>query len=194
LVNGKTPADCVCHSCGDACCVNPAHLQIKKQSEKQNGPKLEPLEQRFWRKVDKAGPNECWLWKGTLSEPNGYGLISNGHNKPWLRAHRVSWQLANGRDPGDLFVCHSCDNRTCVNPAHLWLGTNTDNLKDMVAKGRHINQRKTHCPSGHEYSAENTRLYGRGYRRCIECTQARGRLRMRAIRAAAKASNQERVA
>jgi hypothetical protein len=136
-----------------------------------SGPTLKPLSERFWVKVDKRGPDECWQWIGIRNE-DGYG-------RPYLRAHRVSWQIANGRDPGSLFVCHSCDNPSCVNPNHLWLGTNTVNLRDMVAKGRHGNQRKTHCPSGHEYSPENTRHEKRG-RRCLTCERSRGRRRLAA--------------
>ena len=93
---------------------------------------------RFWAKVDKGGPDECWPWTGNRL-PKGYGQF-----KPFglqRYAHRVSWALAHGTTPdgtipGGMCVLHSCDNPPCVNPAHLFLGTKTDNMRDKVAKGR----------------------------------------------------------
>jgi len=92
-----------------------------------------PLAERFWPKVDRRAPGECWLWTGSRS-PQGYGQISQAGERPEL-AHRVAWALAFG-PPGGLSVCHHCDVRTCCNPAHLFLGTARDNALDMVAKGR----------------------------------------------------------
>lgn len=88
---------------------------------------------RFWSKVEKT--DDCWLWiAGT--DKNGYGLIKlDGRS---LRAHRISWMLKNNQlIPNQMFVCHSCDNPSCVNPAHLWLGTAQDNARDRDVKGRH---------------------------------------------------------
>ena len=95
------------------------------------------LAERFWAKVDKRGPNECWEWQG-YKIPAGYGQIREGvGGSRNLRVHRVSWELANGCPiPTGKFVCHHCDNPSCVNPAHLWIGTNADNQRDMVNKGR----------------------------------------------------------
>ncbi len=88
-------------------------------------------EKRFWSKVEKT--DTCWLWRGAL-QPNGYGYFKlAGKN---LKAHRYSYYLAHGEEPGAFFVCHTCDNPRCVNPEHLWLGTQLDNIKDMLAKGR----------------------------------------------------------
>lgn len=86
----------------------------------------------FWSKVAiTANDDLCWEWQGGLRD--GYGLT--GVNK---RAHRIAWELTYGKIPDGLFICHSCDNRACCNPKHLFLGTNKDNVDDMVNKGRQV--------------------------------------------------------
>jgi hypothetical protein len=98
----------------------------------------QPLIQRFWAKVDKRGPNDCWLWTGAR-QVTGYGAFNvNGRMR---RASRVSWVIAHGPIPpgdhyGTMLVCHRCDNPPCVNPAHLFLGTVQDNMLDCRSKGR----------------------------------------------------------
>jgi hypothetical protein len=88
-------------------------------------------EARFWARVDKSG--ECWLWTGPRDK-DGYGKANVRRRA--LRAHRVSWTMANGAIPEGLIVCHRCDTPACVRPDHLWLGTQLDNVRDMTAKGR----------------------------------------------------------
>lgn len=95
---------------------------------------IEQLEQRFWQKVDKRTPTECWEWLG--SKGKGYGrFYVNGHV---YQATVVSYILHCRVDPNNLFMCHACDNRGCVNPHHLWPGTNQDNMLDAVNKGRYV--------------------------------------------------------
>ena len=97
-----------------------------------------PMEDRFWKKVDKTpgqGPNgDCWMWISPVKDKDGYGgLVENGK---LVRAHVYSYRLHKGPVPKGAFVCHSCDNPSCVRSDHLWLGNATSNNLDKMLKGR----------------------------------------------------------
>lgn len=89
--------------------------------------------EKFWLKVNRLNESDCWNWVGPIEE-QGYGVF--GWNGKKIKAHRLSWVLTKGEIPKGLFVCHTCDNRKCVNPKHLWLGTVQDNNRDRDLKGR----------------------------------------------------------
>jgi hypothetical protein len=98
-------------------------------------PAKEPIENRFWKKVNKTG--SCWEWTGTKTR-TGYGQIKAGTpSRIHDLAHRVSWRIHFGEIPSGLCVLHSCDNKKCVNPSHLFVGTYQDNTDDMMNKNRH---------------------------------------------------------
>ena len=128
------------------------------------------LAERFWAKVDRCGPKDCWLWTAAKMGI-GYGAVWDG--KILTGAHRVSWRLHNGTIPKSKFILHKCDVPACVNPAHLYIGTPLDNMLDKVARGRDHNKIKTHCPKGHPYSGDNLilRKNRNNARDCRTCQQ-----------------------
>lgn len=90
---------------------------------------------RLWTKV-AVTPDSCWIWQGYVN-PHGYGETAV-YRRPWL-THRLAYYLATGQHPGRLYVLHDCpggDNKLCVRPSHLWLGTHQDNMRDAARKGQ----------------------------------------------------------
>lgn len=109
---------------------------------------------RFWRMIDRRGEDDCWVWRGRLNQ-HGYGVFNQWHNGKRSRtivASRYALQLHLGRalNEGEM-ACHRCDNRPCVNPNHLFLGSARDNIQDAVAKGR------THKWDGQRSGSDNPR-------------------------------------
>lgn len=127
---------------------------------------------RFWDNVDKQGPDDCWEWIATRSD-KGYPLFHLGMKK-YRTATRIAWEIENKIPfPKKLLACHRCDNPPCVNPAHIWAGTHSDNTWDSVLKNRWSNKKKTHCYKGHQFTPENTCFVKKtGHRVCLTCSRA----------------------
>lgn len=135
------------------------------------------LEERFFAKVEKT--DSCWIWKGNARGNAKFMYGKFDYMGKVFSAHRVSWEMHNGKIPkgGDyrgICVCHSCDNPLCVNPEHLFLGAHKNNMRDKVLKRRNNGFIKQ-CKRGHEFSVKNTWFSKQGLRHCKECHKIRQR-------------------
>lgn len=134
------------------------------------------LADRFWAMVDRGGPTpqhspkigNCWIFTGHI-KPNGYGQMR--HERRGVYAHHVAFRVQNGEIYEGYNILHECDNRSCVRGSHLIQGTQKENLRQMVARGRHVSHwgRRTHCKNGHLFSGEKRR--SDGARNCKICAR-----------------------
>jgi hypothetical protein len=114
----------------------------------------------------------CWNWNGCLTH-NGYGQMTAAQRR-WS-AHRYFFVKYRGHIPPGMLVCHHCDNRKCVNPEHLFLGTFKDNTQDMMRKGRNKSPFKEICVRGHRMEGQNVYVSPKGKRNCRACQKERER-------------------
>lgn len=138
-------------------------------------------EKDFWKHVAIGGQDECWPWTAGLDD-HGYGRVRY-HQKEW-KAHRLSWFLTFGDDPGELNICHKCDNPPCCNPAHFFRGTDADNMHDCAVKGRHPRNKTEYLPSGdRHHSRLRPEVMARGEKNGSAVLTAEKVLEIRARRA-----------
>lgn len=130
---------------------------------------------RFWTLVDQTGgPDACWPWIGSARNEKGYGGFRAGGR--WVVAHRWLLGALRGRPlqwPAEV-ACHHCDNPPCCNPAHLYVGTHSQNTVDAIDRSGHpaaARKAQTHCKRGHEFTPENTHYFGptKSSRYCRTC-------------------------
>jgi hypothetical protein len=139
----------ICEQCGasfgvDSCVVRKGYGRFCSHSCARRGQTQTPALERFWRSVDKS-PSGCWLWTATKTT-FGYGVFwADGRLH---KAHRWSYELLRGPIPKGLHALHHCDTPACVNPEHLFLGTQADNVADMRAKGRGFDIPPEKAPHG----------------------------------------------
>jgi hypothetical protein len=149
--------------------------QGRRREPQRRGPKPGDVAARFWLKVDKDGPvpahdpslGSCWLWTSAV-DARGYGAFfmpGKPRMAPKAKAHRVSFELAHGPIPEGLDVLHHCDVRHCVNPKHLYLGTDRENMRDAVERGRRRSRAGEDNPNAKLSDAEVSairRIYASG--------------------------------
>jgi hypothetical protein len=132
------------------------------------GPAARSAAERFWERVVKRGPDECWGWKGFV-QINGYGTYKHKAFTT-VAAHRIAYELTYGPVPRHLQMDHLCRNRGCVNPNHVEPVTQQENIRRGTGISV-LNAAKTHCPKGHVYAGKNVRISPKGYRFCRECAR-----------------------
>lgn len=138
-----------------------------------------PLEKRFWGNIYPEPNCGCWLWTGTIVR-GGYGQIMAAGKK--MYAHRLAFELKKGPIPEGLSIDHKCSVRSCVNPDHLEAVTHQENVRRTWMRGLGWNPRinMTHCPRGHEFTAENTYTAPKTrQRQCRVCISIRAKRRKR---------------
>ena len=133
-----------CENCGQPMLRRPKDSTVQWQNRafcsfkcSNSSKELKPLHLRFWENVQRRDGNRCWLWSGT-KDNHGYGKISFGGRtrKQDLRAHRLSYELHYGPIAEGMNICHVCDTPACVNPSHLYEGSQRENMQDAVVRGR----------------------------------------------------------
>lgn len=146
------------------------------------------IDERFWEKVDRQGPDDCWLWTAAGLTSRGYGIFRANHKG--IGAHRWLYEQTYGPLPEGAVLHHRCETRACVNPAHLEPTTSRDNV--LRGNGTSAaNARKTHCKRGHPLSGDNLYIDATGRRHCRECRRAWGRAA--AVREGRKPANHLRT-
>lgn len=152
-------------------------MEPTEQKKWKGGGPGRPAAERFWEKVDKNGPipdyaphlGPCWLWLASR-DVNGYGQFMAKTRHVPAKAYRWAYEATVGPVPAGLQLDHLCRVRLCVNPSHLEPVTGEENMRRQFAA-------VTHCPQGHAYTPENTRMWGR-QRRCIACDVERQRQKL----------------
>ena len=129
-----------------------------------------PLAEFIESRIERIPFSGCWLWTGAVVK-DGYGQVSIGGT--FKRAHRVVFEMLGGAIPAGAYLLHRCDVPACVNPAHLYVGTQKRNVADCIERGRFRsgvhNAAKTHCKRGHELNEANTGHHATGHRFCKAC-------------------------
>jgi len=156
--------------------LSPEHIAAMVAGKRA---KMKPLAERFWSKVNKNGPNGCWIFTGHIGG-RGYGTIWDGAKV--RTAHQISWELTRGERPGGFVLDHICRNRECCNPDHLRLVTPRQNAVENNDSPFALNAQKTHCRKcGTEFHPDNVRwIPSRGpkgtplaARVCLTCVRRR---------------------
>lgn len=159
-------------TCSRSCAAKKAAAAFAKSRPKPTDTEIVAF---LWENVGIRGERECWPWTRSANV-KGRGMLSFRGVR--VLAPRAAWFAKTGEWPKPgVFVCHTCDNPACCNPAHLWLGSPGDNSRDMVRKGRGNMQRLvlTECLRGHAYTPENTYTDRRGRRACKTCRREANR-------------------
>lgn len=134
-----------------------------------------PTAQRVLKYVNTTDPDKCWEWQGGRTQ-TGYGnssYMDDTGKQRCIKAHRLSYQTFVGPIPEGLTLDHLCENKACINPAHLEPVPNGVNARRSPRTRASINAAKTHCPYGHPYDEVNTFINVRGSRECRICIRAR---------------------